>query len=134
MATAQLSRQPMVGFQPRRIAGAVHFGPNAPERATSPGWTICFWCRRRDSNPRPPHYECGALPAELQRRRARLRAKRVGLRNLWIDRLAFADFHQVTASIITKPFSSTRRTPIRYANESLRQWGSATLLHSQAKD
>ena len=25
------------------------------------------WCRKRDSNPRPPHYECGALPAELPR-------------------------------------------------------------------
>src|SRR5580698_11138772 len=25
------------------------------------------WCRGRDSNPRPPHYECGALPAELPR-------------------------------------------------------------------
>ncbi len=27
------------------------------------------WCRGRDSNPRPPHYECGALPAELPRQR-----------------------------------------------------------------
>src|SRR5690625_6060321 len=25
------------------------------------------WCRWRDSNPRPPHYECDALPAELHR-------------------------------------------------------------------
>ena len=25
------------------------------------------WCRLRDSNTRPPHYECGALPAELRR-------------------------------------------------------------------
>src|SRR5665811_1985834 len=25
------------------------------------------WCRRRDSNPRPPHYECDALPTELLR-------------------------------------------------------------------
>ena len=25
------------------------------------------WCRKRDSNPRPPHYECDALPAELLR-------------------------------------------------------------------
>lgn len=25
------------------------------------------WCRRRDSNPRPQHYECRALPAELLR-------------------------------------------------------------------
>src|SRR5580698_4068640 len=33
--------------------------------------SLCFasegWCRGRDSNPRPPHYECGALPAELPR-------------------------------------------------------------------
>ena len=33
----------------------------------------------------------------------------------------FADSQQMTASILTKPFSSTRRTPIRYANGSLRQ-------------
>lgn len=26
-----------------------------------------FWCRLRDSNTRPPHYECGALPTELKR-------------------------------------------------------------------
>ena len=25
------------------------------------------WCRERDSNPRPTHYECVALPAELPR-------------------------------------------------------------------
>ena len=25
------------------------------------------WCRRRDSNPRPQHYECRALPTELLR-------------------------------------------------------------------
>src|SRR4051794_26478771 len=25
------------------------------------------WCRRRDSNPRPTHYECVALPPELLR-------------------------------------------------------------------
>src|SRR6478735_9652840 len=30
------------------------------------GWML-KWCRGRDSNPRPPHYECGALPAELPR-------------------------------------------------------------------
>lgn len=29
-------------------------------------WTE-MWCRKRDSNPRPPHYECDALPAELLR-------------------------------------------------------------------
>ena len=27
------------------------------------------WCRLGDSNTRPPHYECGALPAELRRLR-----------------------------------------------------------------
>ena len=27
---------------------------------------VC-WCRLGDSNTRPPHYECGALPAELRR-------------------------------------------------------------------
>ena len=26
------------------------------------------WCRLQDSNLRPPHYECDALPAELKRR------------------------------------------------------------------
>ena len=28
------------------------------------------WCRLRDSNTRPPHYECDALPTELRRLRA----------------------------------------------------------------
>jgi transposase len=28
----------------------------------SPGRTILVWCRRRDLNPRPTHYECVALP------------------------------------------------------------------------
>jgi hypothetical protein len=35
-----------------------------------PGIVAAFfgcWCRKRDSNPRPPHYECGALPTELLR-------------------------------------------------------------------
>jgi hypothetical protein len=37
------------------------------------GWTAetasaeTEWCRLGDSNTRPPHYECGALPAELRR-------------------------------------------------------------------
>ena len=26
-----------------------------------------FWCRRRESNSRPSHYECAALPTELRR-------------------------------------------------------------------
>ncbi len=30
-----------------------------------------FWCRIEESNPRPSHYECAALPTELIRRRAR---------------------------------------------------------------
>src|SRR4029077_6114598 len=28
------------------------------------------WCRKRDSNPRPPLYESGSLPTELVRRRS----------------------------------------------------------------
>src|SRR3546814_3968712 len=31
------------------------------------GWTHQSWCRLRDSNPRPPDYKSGALPAELSR-------------------------------------------------------------------
>src|SRR5690606_30504686 len=27
-----------------------------------------FWCRQEESNPRPSHYECAALPTELCRR------------------------------------------------------------------
>lgn len=27
-----------------------------------------YWCRRRESNPRPSRYECAALPTELHRR------------------------------------------------------------------
>src|SRR3981189_1381401 len=40
--------------------------PMCPERTTRK------WCRKRDSNPRPPHYECGALPTELLRREIRV--------------------------------------------------------------
>src|SRR5260370_22320472 len=40
--------------------------PMYPERTTRK------WCRKRDSNPRPPHYECGALPTELLRREIRV--------------------------------------------------------------
>lgn len=32
------------------------------------------WCRLRDSNPRPPHYECDALPTELKRPEGEARA------------------------------------------------------------
>jgi hypothetical protein len=35
------------------------FSPSKPSRKC--------WCRGRDSNPRPTHYECVALPAELPR-------------------------------------------------------------------
>ena len=28
-----------------------------------------FWCRKEESNPRPSHYECAALPSELFRQR-----------------------------------------------------------------
>src|SRR3954453_442594 len=33
------------------------------------------WCRKRDSNPRPPLYESGALPAQLLRPRAAIVAR-----------------------------------------------------------
>lgn len=39
------------------------------------------WCRRRDSNPRLPHYECGALPTELLRHgRQQVRLDKPGFR------------------------------------------------------
>src|SRR5688500_18223759 len=41
------------------------------------GYSSHSWCRRRDSNPRPTHYECVALPAELLRRRGVLSNRRV---------------------------------------------------------
>ena len=31
------------------------------------GLFACYWCRREESNPRPSHYECAALPTELCR-------------------------------------------------------------------
>ena len=40
-----------------------------PRTSTSVGLgAISRWCRWRDSNPRPTHYECVALPTELHRR------------------------------------------------------------------
>src|SRR6266536_1880573 len=38
------------------------------------------WCRGRDSNPRPTHYECVALPAELPRHSARVIGRKRGIR------------------------------------------------------
>ena len=35
------------------------------------GMEMILWCRRRDSNPRPTHYECVALPPELLRQPSR---------------------------------------------------------------
>src|ERR1700682_5977335 len=31
------------------------------------GLRMLFWCRWKESNPRPSHYECAALPTELHR-------------------------------------------------------------------
>ena len=45
------------------------FGPEGlsrrPRSISTPGPQI--WCRQGDSNTRPPHYECDALPTELCR-------------------------------------------------------------------
>src|SRR5579872_6210279 len=46
--------------------------PDTPQKSRKPAaeWTLGKWCRLRDSNTRPPHYECDALPTELRRPRA----------------------------------------------------------------
>src|ERR1700722_7978403 len=38
-----------------------------PAAISARKWKCEKWCRGRDSNPRPTHYECVALPAELPR-------------------------------------------------------------------
>lgn len=60
------------GSCPHRISPCVSAPDSHP--AVLPGHYIgssgCRgkkWCRRRDLNPRPTHYECVALPAELLR-------------------------------------------------------------------
>ncbi len=69
-----------VGVQPLCIAESRRLSPSLPGRDN--GETTVFsisakcWCRLRDSNTRPPHYECGALPAEL--RRPGLGARKIG--------------------------------------------------------
>ena len=42
------------------------FAPDYQEKATAA--IEAWWCRQRDSNPRPPDYKSGALPTELYRR------------------------------------------------------------------
>ena len=39
------------------------------------------WCRQEESNPRPSHYECAALPTELCRLRARIIQQHSGRSN-----------------------------------------------------
>ena len=47
-------------------AGPLNF--NSPSNFVPSQTQLTFiWCRRQDSNSRPPHYKCGALPTELQR-------------------------------------------------------------------
>ena len=46
--------------------GAVRSSGPAPETAASRP-ELTGWCRLGDSNTRPTHYECAALPAELRR-------------------------------------------------------------------
>ena len=45
-----------------------------------------------------------------------------------------AESHQVTASILTKPFSSTEADANQICEREVAAMGPATLLHSQAKD
>src|ERR1700722_5745806 len=46
-------------------------GLRMPEHSEDPRQDgLWEWCRLRDSNTRPPHYECDALPTELRRPRA----------------------------------------------------------------
>src|ERR1700744_1582471 len=57
--------QPLPPKMPRR-----HFSLplRMPENSAKPRRTgLWKWCRLRDSNTRPPHYECDALPTELRR-------------------------------------------------------------------
>ena len=67
-----LTRVDHVRTQKRKVAG----------RGITPQLTISFcsekWCRLRDSNTRPSHYECDALPAELRRPRRLFSARRDG--------------------------------------------------------
>lgn len=46
-----------------------------PRPADSPGFREMNWCPREESNPRPSHYKCAALPTELQGRRRQAEAR-----------------------------------------------------------
>ena len=108
----------MVGFQPRRIAGAVHFGGNAPGRAGPLVLGAAEGIRTPD--PRITNAVLYRLSYSGAGRDLEQNASDYAICGLNASHVA--DSHQVTASILTKPFSSTRRTPIRYANGRLRQW------------
>jgi hypothetical protein len=61
------SSKALISLDFQRVSGAPwHRGGTEQEK----------WCRRADSNRRPMHYECIALPAELLRRRAPYRGSR----------------------------------------------------------
>ena len=61
--------QPATRLQPRSRKGSpIRMGTRARIEKSRGGPGLMEWCRLRDSNTRPPHYECDALPAELRRR------------------------------------------------------------------
>ena len=65
---SQSSQQASEARMSAAVSGAPHGFAHAGYRLEEIG----EWCRKRDSNPRPPLYESGALPTELLRRFAAL--------------------------------------------------------------
>ena len=62
--------QPKALEMPPKAPVAAYANVRKPRKpAANRAWE---WCRLRDSNTRPPHYECDALPTELRRPRAAL--------------------------------------------------------------
>src|SRR5690349_19529680 len=63
--------------QPSRVDGArdirvAHQKKTGPAKGPTKKTTRCLdWCRKQESNLRPTHYECAALPTELFRRMSR---------------------------------------------------------------
>jgi hypothetical protein len=100
------------------IAGAVYFGRNAPQRAGHLDRGAAEGIRTPD--PRITNAVLYRLSYSGAGRDLEQNASDYAICGWTASH--FADSHRVTASIITKPYSSTKRTPIRYANERLLQW------------
>ena len=122
MATAQLSRQPWLGSSPGGSPGLFILGGTRRGEPYTGLDNLVFGAAEgiRTPDPRITNAVLYRLSYSGAGRDLEQNASDYAICGLNASHVA--ESHQVTASILTKPFSSTRRTSVRYANASLPQW------------